>query len=135
MQPPVTRVLRAEGLAVLALAVAGYSALGGSWLLFGLLFLVPDLSMAGYLRGPRMGAALYNAGHAYLVPALVALGGWWGGSPPAVQVALIWAAHIGFDRALGYGLKLPAGFRHTHLGMVGRGGGAPAGGQPDAAGT
>jgi hypothetical protein len=29
-------------------------------------------------------------------------------------------AHVGMDRALGYGLKLPTDFRDTHLGRIGR---------------
>ena len=37
-----------------------------------------------------------------------------------LAVALVWCAHIGFDRALGYGLKYAAGFRETHLGRLGR---------------
>jgi hypothetical protein len=39
--------------------------------------------------------------------------------PIAGSVALIWLAHIGFDRALGYGLKYKAGFGFTHLGRIG----------------
>jgi hypothetical protein len=30
-------------------------------------------------------------------------------------VTSIWTAHIGFDRALGYGLKDTSGFKNTHL--------------------
>ncbi|MGQ7476239.1 DUF4260 family protein [Streptococcus suis] len=32
---------------------------------------------------------------------------------------LIWLAHIGWDRAFGYGLKYESGFKHTHLGDLG----------------
>jgi hypothetical protein len=35
-------------------------------------------------------------------------------------VAIVWFAHIGLDRALGYGLKYADGFQHTHLGTIGR---------------
>jgi hypothetical protein len=35
-------------------------------------------------------------------------------------LALIWIAHIGLDRALGYGLKLSTSFSDTHLGPIGR---------------
>ena len=35
-------------------------------------------------------------------------------------LALIWIAHIGLDRALGYGLKYATGFGDTHLGRIGR---------------
>jgi hypothetical protein len=29
-------------------------------------------------------------------------------------------AHVGMDRAVGYGLKYPTAFGRTHLGVVGR---------------
>ena len=111
--------LRAEGMALMAVATGAYAVLGGNWSAFALLFLAPDLTMLGYLRDPRLGAALYNAGHSTVGPLALAAGGWawW---PAALPVAMIWLAHIGFDRALGYGLKSPAGFGFTHLGQVGR---------------
>jgi hypothetical protein len=110
--------LRLEGLAVLALAVLIYRQGGHSWLLFGALFLAPDLSFAGYLAGARMGALAYNVAHSYVGPALAAALALTTGRPAVA--ALIWAAHIGFDRALGYGLKYPSGFPDTHLGRIGR---------------
>merc|ERR1711938_432683 len=72
--------------------------------------------MLGYLAGPRVGAAAYNAAHTQLGPlALGALA--LGAGPPSLLLGgLIWAAHIGLDRALGYGLKHASGFHHTHLG-------------------
>jgi hypothetical protein len=110
-------LLRLEGAVVLAGAVWCYAQVGAGWALFALLFLVPDLSMLGYLAGPRIGAASYNAGHSYALPAGLAGAGVLGGWPVAVSLALIWVAHIGFDRAIGYGLKYPSGFGHTHLGL------------------
>lgn len=55
-------LLRIEGLALLAAGVTVYTVLGGSWWLFALLLFAPDLSMLGYLRGSKMGAAVYNLG-------------------------------------------------------------------------
>ena len=49
----------------------------------------------------------------WLVAALLAGGTW------ALPVALIWIAHIGADRALGYGLKYDR-FHVTHLGLIGK---------------
>jgi hypothetical protein len=112
-------MLRLEGLAVLATAVVAYRALGGSWSLFTLLFLVPDLSMAGYLGGPRTGAAAYNVVHSYVAPAVLAGMMAIGAVPPHWGICLIWVGHIGFDRALGYGLKFTSAFRDTHLGLPG----------------
>ena len=110
---------RLEGLAALGFGVAAYAWLGQSWLVFGLLFLVPDLFMLGYLRSARFGALTYNLGHTYVAPAVLACLGLVMG-PVAFGLAAIWVAHIGFDRVLGYGLKFEAGFGETHLGRVGK---------------
>src|SRR5262245_50137327 len=117
----VRTILRLEGVAMLALSAAAYSQWSQhGWGLFALLFLAPDLPMVGYLAGSRTGAVTYNVVHAYVGPAALACAGvlWLG--PLCLAIALIWSAHIGFDRALGYGLKLPAGFQYTHLGPIGR---------------
>ena len=111
-------LLRLEGLAVLVLAVIGYAKLGGHVGLFALCFLLPDLSMLGYLAGRRVGAASYNTAHSYLTPAVLALFGVLFTMPGLLLAAAIWAAHIGFDRALGYGLKYGTAFGHTHLGNL-----------------
>jgi hypothetical protein len=113
--------LRSEGLALLGLSVFLYAWLDQSWLLFALLILAPDLSMFGYAAGPRAGAISYNIAHTYLIPASLIVAGVAGGTETLLAVALIWFAHIGMDRLLGYGLKLPTGFRDTHLGRIGRG--------------
>lgn len=110
-------LLRLEGLAVLGMSLLAYSHLGVSWWLFAVLFLVPDLSMLGYLAGPSKGAVFYNLGHSYLLPAVLGVTSLLIASSLALSVALIWAAHIGFDRAVGYGLKYGDAFKHTHLGV------------------
>lgn len=110
---------RLEGLAALGLGVAVYSWLGQSWWLFAALFFAPDLLMLGYIRSARTGALVYNLGHTYAAPAILALLGVVTG-PLAFGLAAIWTAHIGFDRMLGYGLKLEAGFEQTHLGPIGK---------------
>lgn len=109
-------LLRLEGAALLAAATAIYFILGGHWGWFLALLLIPDVSMVGYAGGPRVGASLYNAAHTLLAPAgLLAVG--WLASDPRVWTlgALIWIAHIGMDRLLGFGLKYSSGFRDTHL--------------------
>ncbi|MFB6142671.1 MAG: DUF4260 domain-containing protein [Halorientalis sp.] len=108
-------ILRGEGVAVLALTLGGYLTLDGSLVLLAALALAPDLSMLGYLAGPRVGSLTYNAAHTYTGP--LALGGaaLWLDVRLALLVALVWAGHIGADRALGYGLKFPSNFRETHL--------------------
>ncbi|WP_159903992.1 DUF4260 family protein [Salinirussus salinus] len=114
--------LRVEGLAALAAALGVFLGLEGPLWLLAVLALAPDLSMLGYLGGPRAGSLAYNLAHTYTLPLALA------GIPLAlarsgtavdprlpVLVAAVWAAHIGADRLLGYGLKFETGFRDTHL--------------------
>ena len=96
-----------------------FTGLDQPWWLVPLLLFAPDLFMAGYARSHRAGALLYNLAHSYPAPAalgavaLVADNPFWQGA------ALVWFAHIGMDRALGYGLKYETGFKDTHLGRIG----------------
>jgi hypothetical protein len=114
-------MLRLEGLTLFLGMTALYAFWGGPWLTYAVLFFAPDLSFLAYLAGPKVGAAVYNALHSMIAPlAMITIG--FGFAPPLVlTVAIIWLAHIGFDRALGYGLKYGAGFGFTHLGRIGRG--------------
>jgi hypothetical protein len=111
--------LRLEGLAVLGLSILLYRYSGASWWRFALLLLTPDLTMAGYWLGSRYGSVLYNLAHSYAGPLLLAALTVM--RPDWLPYVLIWTAHIGMDRALGYGLKYPSGFGETHLGRLGAG--------------
>ena len=117
---PMRQLLRAEGLAYLVLACALYQHLGFSWGQFALWFLLPDVALLVYVVGhARLGMWAYNITHSSVGAALVGLLGVFSQEPLWWQVSLIWFAHIGLDRALGYGLKFPLGFRVTHLGLIG----------------
>ena len=113
-------LLRLEGLTLFIGMTLLYAVWDGSWWVYALLFLAPDLSFLGYLAGPRPGALLYNAAHSYLAPMAIMTTGFATASPLVLSIAMIWLAHIGFDRALGYGLKYASGFGFTHLGRIGR---------------
>jgi hypothetical protein len=117
---PVVVLLRLEGLAAAVFAAVLYARTGASWWLFAALWLVPDLSMLGYLVNSNIGARVYNAIHSYVTPATLAVCGMLLGSAGVMPIALIWINHIGVDRLLGYGLKYPAGFGWTHLGRMGK---------------
>jgi Domain of unknown function (DUF4260) len=112
--------LRAEGAAVLVAGLAGFLALGLPWWSFVALLVVPDVSMVGYLRGPRLGAILYNVVHDLATGAIIAGLGLAIGSVPLAAVGAILVAHSGMDRLAGYGLKFPTSFHDTHLGRIGR---------------
>lgn len=123
MQP--TLVQRLENGAIAVAILLGFIVTGAGWWWPLVLFLVFDLSALGYLVGPKPGAALYNMVHAHIGPAALAIaalaarmaGGdtFW-----LIFVAALWAFHVAADRALGYGLKYPDSFGHTHLGMIGK---------------
>jgi hypothetical protein len=108
-------ILRLENIAIAIFGIFAYTYLGGTWWLFALLFLTPDFSMLGYLAGNKLGADVYNFFHTSTLPLgllAIAIGTT---NTSLMQIALIWLTHIYFDRAVGYGLKLPTGFKHTHL--------------------
>jgi hypothetical protein len=108
-------LLRLEGLAVFGLTLFLYHLTGVSWTLFLVLFLWPDLGMLGYLANVKLGATLYNLVHTEALPVVLAGVSFAQHEQGALAFSLIWLAHIGFDRALGYGLKYATVFKDTHL--------------------
>jgi hypothetical protein len=113
------RWLRIEGAALVAGSLIAYSTTDRAWWLVPLTVLLPDLTMAGYLRGARFGCYLYNLGHSTPLPAAIVAIAWWQDKSLVVALGLVWLAHIGLDRLLGYGLKYDDHFQHTHLGRLG----------------
>ncbi|UCA45536.1 DUF4260 domain-containing protein [Pseudochrobactrum sp. XF203] len=111
---------RAEYAAILLIALGFYAQSGEGWWWFALLFLVPDITMAGYVFGNHIGALVYNAGHSFLSVAALGLLMYVSGQQWLWPYVLIWTAHIAFDRMLGYGLKYASSFQDTHLGRIGR---------------
>ena len=113
-------LIRLEEFAIFLFSIYLFSLLHFAWWFFPVLLFVPDLSMLGYLGGPRIGAAVYNFVHHrglalayYVVGAVLAI--------PGLSLAgVIILAHSSLDRAMGYGLKLPESFNSTHLGRIGR---------------
>jgi hypothetical protein len=120
VQGGVLTILRLEGFTVLAVSATAFAALQASWWLFAALFFAPDISFLAYLVNPRLGAIVYNMLHSYIAPLALGLAAHFGHAQVLLPVALIWVAHIGFDRAAGYGLKYGSAFGDTHLGFRGR---------------
>lgn len=116
----VKAVLRFEGLSILLLTLYLYHSFNYSWVTFGVFFLLPDVSFAGYLFGKKIGAISYNIAHSLIGTCIVLFLGMSLSLEFFNIAGLIWLAHIGFDRALGYGLKYSEGFGYTHLGKIGK---------------
>lgn len=115
-------LLHLEGVAVFAASIAIYAdqgaGFGWRWITFVALLLVPDLAFVAYTFGKATGARVYNVAHLYALPVALAVAGLLLDGPAALQIALIWLAHIGMDRAVGYGFKYAAGFNETHMHRV-----------------
>jgi hypothetical protein len=117
----VRTTLRLEGALVLGLSTLLYARTGGGWWWYAGAFFLPDLSFLAFVGGPRVGARVYNVAHSYVLPLLLAVAVLLQGTEPlGIRAALVWIAHIGFDRMLGYGLKYETAFTDTHLGRIGR---------------
>jgi len=108
-------ILRIEAAVALVFSIVLYRHVGGTWPRFALLLLVPDLSIIGYAVTVRLGTALYNTVHTFTGPLLLAGYAILGARAELLPYVLIWTAHIGMDRLLGYGLKYPTRFQDTHL--------------------
>ena len=111
-------LLPIEGAAVLFAACILYHRSHASWLWFALLFFTPDVFMLGYLINKRLGATVYNFGHTYIAPFVLFSALWIARARSFTWLPLIWLAHIGFDRLIGYGLKYETAFNDTHLQRV-----------------
>lgn len=121
MTPILWQRIEGAGVFVAALSLAGVMQPGWPIWLWPVALLLPDVSMLAYLAGSRMGAAIYNSAHLYANGLILALLGLLSGQPQLIAAGAIWLAHVGADRALGYGLKEATGFQQTHLGRIGPG--------------
>jgi uncharacterized protein DUF4260 len=113
-------LLKLEALALWGLSVFLFTQLGYAWWWYPLLFFAPDLSMAGYLGGPRIGAIIYNFVHHYAISIGLYILGFYLNIPVLQLTAVILFGHSSMDRVFDYGLKYSDAFQHTHLGVIGK---------------
>jgi hypothetical protein len=114
------KVIKLEELAQLAMVVVAlyYQPIEFRWWAWIIIFLLPDISMLGYLINTTAGAISYNFFHHKLV-AIAILGiGWSMGVPSLTISGLVLYGHSSWDRALGYGLKYFDSFKHTSLSTI-----------------
>ena len=113
-------IVKLEELGMLALSILGFNLLQFSWWWFFVLFLLPDISMLGYLANNRIGAFFYNMFHHKGIAIFIYLIGCFLNNEILKLIGVILFAHSSFDRMLGYGLKYEKGFKFTHLGEIGK---------------
>ena len=114
-------LIKLEELFLFLLSIYLFIQLDYAWWWYALLFLAPDLGMIGYLISPQFGAQTYNLLHHKAIAVALFLIGAWLAVPPLQLAGVIILGHSSADRVLGYGLKYPDAFQHTHLGWIGKG--------------
>lgn len=107
--------LHLEGAAILITSLILYANQQFNWWAFALFLMTPDLAILLYPINPRLGSMAYNLVHTIIFPLTLAIFSVFNGSDLGLQIALIWLAHIGMDRAFGYGFKYSGEFKETHF--------------------
>jgi len=113
-------LIRLEEAAMFLLSIYLFSLLPYAWWWYLVLILAPDLSMFGYAAGPRVGAICYNLVHHKGVAILIYMMGAYLHNDVLLLAGAILFGHSSMDRVMGYGLKYPDNFKHTHLGQIGK---------------
>ncbi len=103
---------------VAAIAVLAFLEVNVSWWLWPIIFLAPDIGMIGYLANPKIGSWTYNFFHFKSIALVVIAFGFFIESKELLVAGIVLFGHAAMDRMLGYGLKFPDSFKHTHLGMM-----------------
>lgn len=111
-------LLHIEGFVVFVLCIYFYGYFDFSWLLFLILLLSPDLAILGFLLNNKIGTIVYNIFHTYTTSLITIFLGFLLSIPTILAIGLIWTAHIGMDRMVGYGLKYLNDFKDNHLNRV-----------------
>jgi hypothetical protein len=116
------QVLQLEELAQMILGITGlyFLPFHFSWWLWIILFLSPDISFLAYCINKKAGAIGYNIFHHKGIAIAIAAAGFLSGNEIFMFIGTLFFTHSSFDRLLGYGLKYPDDFKHTHLGFIGK---------------
>src|SRR5690625_892047 len=111
----VKKLIHLEGFVTFISTIILYAHFGGSWWIFILFLLAPDISVLAYLVNEKFGSIIYNLFHTYAISVPILLGGFFLEYNLLTIIGIIWTTHIGMDRMVGYGLKYPTAFKDTHL--------------------
>ncbi|MEQ1675983.1 MAG: DUF4260 domain-containing protein [Chitinophagaceae bacterium] len=113
-------IIKLEEAAMFGLAIYVLSSLQAEWWWYLILVIGPDISMLGYLAGNTAGAVCYNLFHHKGVAVAVFIAGLLWPHMLVQVIGIVLFGHSSMDRMFGYGLKTMEGFKHTHLGIIGK---------------
>jgi hypothetical protein len=112
-------LLRLEEIAMLCISIYLLYALKVDWWFYLLMILGPDISMVGYVAGPKVGAFSYNLFHHKMIAIVVFIIGVTSSTWLLQAIGAVLFGHSSMDRIFGYGLKYNSAFSETHLGKIG----------------
>ena len=113
-------ILKLEELAMLLISIYALYQLMVPWWCYLLLAIGPDIGILGYAAGNKAGAAVYNLFHHKGIAIILLFAGLLLPDKSLEVAGIILFGHASMDRVFGYGLKLNDGFKHTHLGLIGK---------------
>ena len=113
-------ILKLEEMGMLIASILALMWLKVEWWYYPILFLGPDIGIAGYVFGNKVGAACYNILHHKGIAAALMAAGLFYDQQMLLVTGLIMFGHSSMDRMAGYGLKYEQGFKFTHLGVIGK---------------
>jgi hypothetical protein len=113
-------LLKLEELFMFGVSIFLFSKLDFAWWWYPALLFTPDFSMLGYLLNPQIGSWTYNFIHHKALGISIFVLGIFLANQSIQLTGLILFGHSSMDRVMGYGLKYPDAFQHTHLGMIGK---------------
>ncbi len=113
-------LIRLEEVAFFLFSIFLFASLRFSWWYFPILLFAPDVSIAAYLLGPRLGAWVYNFVHHRGLALVYYVAGVAFSLPVLALIGVILFSHSSLDRVFGFGLKYPESFSATHLGQIGK---------------
>ncbi|KEO75501.1 hypothetical protein EL17_01240 [Anditalea andensis] len=114
-----TYLIKLEELAQFILAIWLFAQMDFAWWVFPACILLPDVSMVGYAVNTKVGAWVYNLFHHKTLAITILIVGFSISNDILLLAGIILFAHSAMDRILGYGLKYPDSFKHTHLEQMG----------------
>jgi hypothetical protein len=113
-------IIKLEELGLFLFSIYLFTLLLFPWWVYPLFFFAPDLSMFGYIGGPRLGAITYNFIHHKAIALGLYVAGVFLHVPVISLIGVLFLGHSSLDRVLGYGLKFGDSFNHTHIGSIGK---------------
>lgn len=113
-------ILKLEEMLMLIACIFALIWIKAAWWYYLALLLGPDIGIAAYAFGNKVGAVCYNLFHHKGIATVLIITGIFYNQQLMLMIGLIMLGHSSMDRLFGYGLKYKQGFKFTHLVIIGK---------------